>query len=152
MLRKKEQVRLAWYSKSEKLEYLTTLRIREREVRHQKLWAVLSDPAKETHRVRRVVRLHPLAIKQKADGRGRLALPLAEGVHELLQLRRPLDFEEDFVVVVRHFDVEVFWRLWLWRNGLFGLADWRILVWHVLPLFKKFFLCSFFCVISFGDF
>jgi hypothetical protein len=60
-----------------------------------------------THIVWSVWRIHPLPIEEKATGLDRLALPFAEGIHELLQLRRPLDLEEDFVVVVGDFDVDV---------------------------------------------
>lgn len=51
--------------------------------------------------------VHPLPIEEKATGLDRLALPLTEGIHELLQLRRPLDLEEDFVIVVGDLDVDV---------------------------------------------
>lgn len=44
-----------------------------------------------------------------------LSLAVAEGIHQFLQLRSPLDLEEDFVVVVSDFDVEVFRLLLLVR-------------------------------------
>jgi hypothetical protein len=52
-------------------------------------------------------RLDSLAFEQETDGGERLALAFAEGQHELLELRVPLDLEEDLVVVVRDLDVEV---------------------------------------------
>lgn len=70
-----------------------------------------------THGIRRVGSLDSAAVEQEADGAGRLALPLAEGIHQLLELRGALDLEEDLVVVVRHLDVEVLGLL-----RLFGLA------------------------------
>ena len=51
--------------------------------------------------------MYALAFEQEPDRRGVLALSLAEGVHKLLKLGRALNLEEDFVVVVRHLDVEV---------------------------------------------
>lgn len=35
-------------------------------------------------------------------------MAIAEGIHELLELGCPLDLEENFVVVVGYFDIEVF--------------------------------------------
>lgn len=61
-----------------------------------------------THQFGIIRGIHPLPIKQEPTALQRLALALAEGIHQLLQLRCALDLEEDFVVVVRHFDVEVF--------------------------------------------
>lgn len=48
------------------------------------------------------------AIEQEADGVGSFALSVAEGFHELLQLCGALDLEEDLIVVVGDFDVEMF--------------------------------------------
>ena len=46
-----------------------------------------------------------------------LSLALAEGSHELLELGVALDLEEDFVVIVRHLDIEM-----LDRGRLRGIA------------------------------
>lgn len=52
-----------------------------------------------------------------------LALALAEGIHQLLELRGALDLEEDLVVVVGNLDVEVlglrwpFVLIWGWRSA-----------------------------------
>lgn len=46
-----------------------------------------------------------------------LALSLAEGIHKFLQLRTPLDLEEDFIIVISNLDVEVLNRS---RHGLRG--------------------------------
>lgn len=35
-------------------------------------------------------------------------MPLAEGVHQRLEDRCALDLKEDFIVVVGHFDVQMF--------------------------------------------
>lgn len=61
----------------------------------------------KAYRVRSVGGLHALALEDESDGSKRLSLAIAEGIHELLKLGRALDLEEDFVVVVRHLDVEV---------------------------------------------
>lgn len=79
-----------------------------------------------THSIRRIRSLHPAPIKQEPDGARRLALPLAKGIHQLLELRRALDLKEDLVVVVRHFDVEVLCLLRLF--GLAGRAGGPVLV------------------------
>lgn len=56
-------------------------------------------------------------------------MPLAESVHELLELSGTLDLEEDLIVVIRHFDVEMLgwsWLLWGWTSvvgHLGGLLD-----------------------------
>jgi len=47
------------------------------------------------------------AVEEEAHAGEGLALTLAEGVHELLQLGGALDLEEDLVVVVGHLDVQV---------------------------------------------
>lgn len=57
------------------------------------------------HRVGTITGLHSVAIEEKTDGVGRFALTLAKGVHQLFQLGRSLDLEEDLIVVVRHLDV-----------------------------------------------
>lgn len=48
-----------------------------------------------------------LPVEEKADASRGLALALTESVHKLLELRGPLDLEEDFVVVIRHLNVKV---------------------------------------------
>jgi hypothetical protein len=59
------------------------------------------------YRVRGVRGLDPRAVKEEAHRVEGLALTLAEGGHELLELGAALDLEEDLVVVVGDLDVEV---------------------------------------------
>lgn len=66
-----------------------------------------------THSIWRVCAVDSHALEQEPHAAGRFALPIAECIHQLFQLRRSLDLEEDFVVVVRHFDVQVL--AWLRR-------------------------------------
>lgn len=70
----------------------------------------------QTHRLWVVGGVDSLAIEEESDAGGGLALTLAEGVHELLQLGGALDLEVDFVVVVRDLDVEVLAALGLLRR------------------------------------
>jgi hypothetical protein len=51
--------------------------------------------------------LDTLALKDESNGSRGFALTVAKRVHQLFQLGRTLDLEEDLVVVVRHLDVEV---------------------------------------------
>ena len=60
-----------------------------------------------THHFRVVARVYSGAVEQEANAGEGLALTLAEGVHEFLQLGSALDLEEDLVVVVSNLDVEV---------------------------------------------
>ena len=57
-----------------------------------------------------------MSVEEEATALNCLALPLAEGVHELLELSGALYLEEDLVVVVRYFDVDMAWllRLFCW--------------------------------------
>lgn len=76
-----------------------------------------------THRVWSICGLDALALEQKPHRGGGLALPLAKGGHELLQLGAALDLEEDLVVVIRDFDVKVLGRtLRLLETRLSGAA------------------------------
>lgn len=55
-----------------------------------------------------------MTVEKEAHSPEVFALPVAESVHQLLQLCSSLDFEKDFIVVVGDFDVQVFgggWRL-----------------------------------------
>lgn len=61
-----------------------------------------------THRVGVVMGMDADTIEEETDALWTPAASLAEGVHQLLELRCPLDLEEDLVVVVGYFDVEVF--------------------------------------------
>jgi len=75
-----------------------------------------------THRLRVIRRIHPRPIKQEPAAPDILSLALAESIHELFQRGGTLDLEEDLVVVVGDFDVQVF------ADGLFGLLGlgaWR---------------------------
>lgn len=58
-----------------------------------------------TYGVRRVFGAHTGTIEQEPNSRHLLPLPFTEGIHELLQLRGPLDLEEHFVVVIGNLDV-----------------------------------------------
>lgn len=60
-----------------------------------------------THHLGIVGRVDSGAVEEEANAGEGLALTLAEGVHELLQLGGTLDLEEDLVVVVGDLDVEV---------------------------------------------
>jgi len=55
----------------------------------------------------RVRGLHTSAVEQESDSSRNLALTIAEGVHQLLQLCSPLDLEEDLIVAVGNLDVQV---------------------------------------------
>lgn len=59
------------------------------------------------YRIRTVGGLNATTIEKKADRVGGLALSLTEGIHQFLQGCGTLDLEEDFIVVVGNFDVEV---------------------------------------------
>lgn len=66
--------------------------------------------------MRTIVALDPGPVKQKSDaGRG-LSLTVTERVHQLLQLGRALDLEEDFIVSVCDLDIKVL------VGGLLGLG------------------------------
>lgn len=64
------------------------------------------------------------AVEEEADGGALFALPLAESAHQLVQLRGLLDLEENFVVAIGDFDVEVLASA---RIVLLS-AVWRLLV------------------------
>lgn len=66
-----------------------------------------TEQGKCTYSLRRVVRSNSSTVEEKADGRQLLALAIAEGIHEFLQLGSALDFEEHLVVVIGNFDVQV---------------------------------------------
>jgi hypothetical protein len=61
-------------------------------------------------RIGRIRGLDTRAVKEESDRANGLALALAKGVHELLELSAALDLEEDLVVVVGDLDVEVLRR------------------------------------------
>ena len=61
-----------------------------------------------THRIRAVLGIDSLAIEQEADRIEGFALTLAECIHELRKSSRALDLEKHLVIIVRHFDIEVF--------------------------------------------
>ncbi len=52
--------------------------------------------------------LHTRSLEKESDGVQALALSLTESSHELFQLCASLDLEEDLVIVVGDFDIEVF--------------------------------------------
>jgi len=58
----------------------------------------------------RVGGVDPTAVEQESDRVWGLALSLAEGIHQLLQRRGPLDLEEYLVVVIGDLDVQVLAR------------------------------------------
>ena len=77
-----------------------------------------------THRIGRVAWLDTLAFKKEAHRADCLALTLTECRHQLLKLGAALNLEEDLIVVVGNFDVEVLgvaarcWRLVLGRGAV----------------------------------
>jgi hypothetical protein len=90
--------------------------------------ALSSALPKNTHSLGCVSGLHACTLEQEAHAIQRLALTVAKGRHQLLELCRLLDLEEDFVVVVRHLNVQV---LCSWRQGLIRQARARA-TWTVL--------------------
>ena len=74
----------------------------------------------KTNSIWRIRWLDSATIKEEANGGGVLPLAFAEGVHELLELGGALNLEEDLVVVVGNFDVEVLGLLW----ALVLVGDW----------------------------
>lgn len=58
-------------------------------------------------RIRTVRSLNTSTIEQEADGRKVLALTVAERIHQLRKGSCPLDLEEDLIVVVCDFDIQV---------------------------------------------
>ncbi len=100
-----------------------------------------------TYSVRRVLRSHSGAVKKETDGGGLLSLPFTEGIHEFLQLSRPLDLEENLIVVISDLDVEVLdsasWglaSLWCIGHGC-GVScecggEKRILAWEESVTFR----------------
>ena len=62
----------------------------------------------EIYRIWAIRSLYATAVEQEADRIRGLALPLTEGIHKLLQGCGALDLEEDLIVVVGNFDVEMF--------------------------------------------
>ena len=77
----------------------------------------------KTHIVWSIWRIHSLPIEEEAAALRCFALPLTERIHKLLKLCCSLDLEEDLVVVVRHFDVDVAWLLRLFCRSI---AAWRL--------------------------
>jgi hypothetical protein len=82
----------------------------------------------KTYSVWAVCRRNPLAIEQESYSAYLLPLPLAEGIHQLLQFCGTFDLEEDFVVAIRHFDVEVLAR------RLWGFCRWRRTAWRLIMI------------------
>jgi len=58
----------------------------------------------------RVTRLNARPIEEKSDSGQLFALPFAESIHQFFQLCRPFDLEEDLVVSIGDFDIEVLGR------------------------------------------
>lgn len=63
-----------------------------------------------TYSVWCVFRAYASTIKQESDCGHLLALSLAKGIHQLLELGGTLDLEENFIIVVGHLDIQVFRR------------------------------------------
>lgn len=79
----------------------------------------------KTYRFRTIGGVDPRAVEQEAHGGYLFPLTIAEGVHELGELGRPFDFEEDLVVVVGDFDVEMLGfglLVWVAASGAGGLV------------------------------
>lgn len=51
--------------------------------------------------------LDSASFEQKSRGTWVFALPFAECLHEFLQLCAPLNLEEDFIISVSYFDIEM---------------------------------------------
>jgi hypothetical protein len=62
----------------------------------------------EIHRIWIVRRIDALPVEQEPHTLWRLALTLAESIHQLLQSSGTLDLEENLVIGIRDFDVEMF--------------------------------------------
>lgn len=60
-----------------------------------------------TYRIRTISGINPRPIKQEANRLNGFALTFAESVHEFGEGCGAFDFEEHFVVVIGHLDVEV---------------------------------------------
>lgn len=60
-----------------------------------------------TYGIRAIGWVDPRTVEQKSNTLHRFPLAFAEGVHELLQGSGALDLEEDLIIVVGDFDVEV---------------------------------------------
>ena len=77
-----------------------------------------------THSFRTVGALNTTAVEEEANGARSLALSLAESIHQFLESSGPLDLEEDLVVVVGDFDIEMIagctalWLLWDTRTSV----------------------------------
>ena len=59
------------------------------------------------HRIGAISSIYTTTIEEESDRVWSLALSLAEGVHQLLQGGCALDLEEDLIIVVGNFDVEM---------------------------------------------
>jgi len=81
---------------------------------------------KETYSIWAIGRLDTGTIKEESNRLSRFPLALTEGIHELLELGGALDLEEDLVVIVCDFNVEVLADLGLFR--LVGCARAAILI------------------------
>ena len=60
-----------------------------------------------THRFGCIIATDSRAIEEESDSRSFFTLTLTECLHQLVQASRSLDFEEDFVVAICDFDIEV---------------------------------------------
>lgn len=66
----------------------------------------------DTYPFWRVFGAHTCAIKEEAYGGGLLSLTITERIHELLQGGGAFNLEENLIVVVGYFDVQVFDGRW----------------------------------------
>lgn len=78
--------------------------------KHQREWDErdLRDGGGKPYSIRCVSWLDTRAFKQESHSAGTLALAFAKCVHQLFQFGASLDLEEDLVIVVGDFDIEVF--------------------------------------------
>lgn len=77
----------------------------------------------ETYSVRGIFGSYTGAVEKEPNGGHLLSLTFAKSIHQLSQVGRALDLEEDFVVVVGDLDVEVLNGSrcrWLWRGRFIG--------------------------------
>jgi len=99
-------------------------------VLHVELWARVRCGSKDgggdikatTHSLWVIGGVDSLTIEEESHAGGSLALTVAEGIHELLELGGALDLEVDLVVVIGDLDVKVLAAL--------GLLRWRSSVGH----------------------
>lgn len=80
-------------------------------------------PGEETYSVRGIFGSYTGAVKKEPNGGHLLSLTIAKSIHQLFQVGRALNLEENFVVVIGDLDVEVLNGgrcRWRWRGRFVG--------------------------------